>query len=311
MTRPKKDSEKKPRTPTLPTFLQDIKEQIDDIAVSEASKTNYKTGLNKLANSTKSSIYKDIITILGNISNTNSKHTFISQIKSLYKHVEDFKNLFTATQLRHFDDLFDELRMKKLEKTTNREATEKQKERHIEWSELHENINELNNPIEKMIYGLYTLQPPLRSDYGEVRILHSEDVEDEMLDGENVYTYDTGEFIIQSFKTAGTHDPIVWVVNNKLKKLIDDTNPSEREYLIFNYNKMTKNEPVSSNYLGHKIQDIMEKIYGKRISINDLRHSFVKEYNITNTEYNEVLRNAELMGSSIKTQISNYMKRDF
>jgi len=309
MTRPQKQP--KARTPELPIFLQAIKDQIDDVDVSESSKTNYRTAINKLSNSTKTSIYKDINNIMGTISNVNSKHTFISQIKSLYKHIPDFKDLFTETQLEHFDELFDELRYKKLEQNTNREATDRQKDRHIEWSVLHTAIDKLSNPIERMIIGLYVLAPPLRSDYGNVRILHSKDVEDELADKENAYVYDTGEMVIQSFKTANTHEPIVWIVNDKIRKLIDATKPSEREYLIYNYNKMTKNEPVSSNYLGHKIQEIMDRLFGERISINDIRHSFVKEYNITNTEYTQVLRNAELMGSSIKTQINHYMKKDF
>jgi hypothetical protein len=307
MTKPKRESEKKSRTPPLPKFLEAIKLEIDDIDVSDASKMNYKTAINKLVNVSKQTIYEGIIDILNSINNTNSKHTFISQIKSLCKHIPDFKNLFTEMQIKHINELFDELRYKKFEQNTNREQTDKQRERTISWSKLHTAIDRLTNPIEKMIIGLYVLQAPLRSDYGDVRILHSKDV-DNIKELQNIYVYDTGEMIISQFKTSNSHDPIVWIVNDKIKRLIDDTNPSEREYLIFNYNKMTKNKPVSSNYLGHKIQEIMNRLFNQRISINDLRHSFVAEFNITNTEYTQVLRNAELMGSSVTTQIAHYMK---
>jgi hypothetical protein len=223
----------------------------------------------------------------------------------------DFGDLFSAAELRKIDSTFDEYRKKKNESNTNRLATASQLERYVKWDDLVDGLEKLTIPMERLLYGLYVLQPPLRADYGDVRVMKGDDVRQEMRETDNVYVHDTGEVIISQYKTSANKDPIVFIVNDELKEIIDATNVSSRKYLLYNIVKNTPDEPISANYLGHQLQNISTRIMKKRTGINDFRHAFIQKYNITNAQYSDVINNARLMGSSVDVQISEYIKSNY
>ena len=217
---------------------------------------------------------------------------------------------FTPKQVKQIRLEFDVLLLKKHEHATSRKASEKEKKNYVEWNELVAGLDKLDG-MAKLYYALYTLIPPLRADYGDVKIMKDKDVEVSMRTGDNIYIIDTNEMIISNFKTSNNKEPIVFYPNQKLEKIIQDSlKETPRDYLLYNYVKKTKDESISPNYLGHQLQIITNDLFGKSISINDLRHSFVESHNITNSGLQEINTNARLMGHSVRTAINMYMKND-
>jgi hypothetical protein len=66
---------------------------------------------------------------------------------------------------------------------------------------------------------------------------------------------------------------------------------------------------MTANMLGHFIQRISKKLFDIPISVSDIRHSFIAENNIHNTDDIELLyKNAYQMGHTYRVATNIYRK---
>lgn len=126
-------------------------------------------------------------------------------------------------------------------------------------------FNSYENMVAKLIIGLYTLIPPLRNDYNNVKI-----VEGDFQSLDNYYNKDTGELHIYSAKSKKEHSVIV---PEELKRIISDSIIYyPREYLFVSKRGkiFTNNTDMYSKLMKH-----VKNILGEnKFTINTFRHLY-------------------------------------
>ena len=295
-------------------FITDLKEQIENTELSVFTKKTLATSFNKINNSTKDTFTKDVMDVLKNklTDNINSKHTFITTIKSIIKNTNLKINL-KKVELDLIENEFAKLKELKENKDHTNVATEKQNERHMSFKEMKSVLNKNKDTLSKLdflTYALYVYQEPLRADYNAVKILKNEYNITELDHEQNYYSVKDNKFIMFEFKTNTIkQNANVFTAPKDLQKLITSSlSETPRQFLIYNENVGSVNKPVSANYLSHKIQAISKMIYDIPISINDIRHSYVEENNLDTKSYSQVKKSALKMGHSPETANLIYKK---
>lgn len=303
-------------------YILSILEAINKTELSEYTKKTIKSNLNKVYNATKTTFIKDVISEFSKIENVNSRHTFLGAIKSVIKNVELNIN---EKDLKKINDLFLLIKLKKEKNDLTTQANTKQQNRYISYAELADLTDKLEDTEDKLYYGLYTYQPPLRADYNAIYIIdntltkQAEDIE-ALDNNKNYYSVKTNQFIINEYKTARTHGRIIFKPPTKLKNLIiKSLEDKPRAVLLYNHIRGV-NYPITPNYLSKRIAHISTIILkdnikiadeNKAISINDLRHLFIEENNFeTTNDIEELLNNAYKMGHHISTA-TNIYKKDY
>ena len=313
-------------------LIKSLKEQIEATELSPFSIRTINTTLNKINKIddkiTSKNFTPAVLLLNKEITNPNSKHTFFGCLKSLLKHT-DLSSKLKANEIKMIENLFEVNKIEAENYIRNPTPNAKQQERFIPYKQLTEATKKASNltDLERLAYALYTYQPPLRLDYDAVRLITNDDETDTKT---NTYNYETNTFIINEYKTAKVKaQPIIFQPPPALQKLIYKSIINEpRAYLLYNGNSGV-NRPMTANMLGHFIQYISHKLFSKkdedkdkidkkdknedddkyRISVSDIRHSFIAEHNIRNTDDIELLyKNAYQMGHSYRVATNIYRK---
>jgi hypothetical protein len=304
--------------------------EINKSKLSDVSKKTIKSTFNKLSipsNKSPKDFVNTIYLKLKDIDKLNSQHTLLAHIKSILKNTT-LKNDLTDDDIREIDNLFLKFKTLKEQTDDNFEANEKQNNNYISYDELvnhYKKVKDKMNWKHRLIYGLYVLQPPLRADYGDVKIIINtdDDVDDDDLTSDktqNYYLVHKSTFIINQYKSNKVmdkngklvHKPLVFEVNEEVADLIYDSLKASidygepREYLIEDqYGK-----PMSANALSKMIIAISKKYYDMPISINDIRHIYSSRFLLQNEDVSieTILEDATALGHSVQVHLKKYMK---
>jgi len=120
--------------------------------------------------------------------------------------------------------------------------------------------------------------PPIRLDYGNMRIISEKDFEklkDDELDKNFLVVKNRASkyFHFGDYKTEKTYDKKEIKVGKKLNSVINIwLKHNKKGGLLYD----TKGNPMSSNTLGKYIKKVFEKT-GKQVSVNMLRHIYISE----------------------------------
>ena len=296
------------------TFINELKEQIENTELSVFTKKTLLTSLNKINNSTKDTFTKEVMNVLNNklTDNVNSKHTFIATIKSIIKNT-NLKTILKKVELELIENEFAKLKEMKENKDHTQTANDKQNDRHVSFKEMKSVLNKNKDTLSKLdflMYALYTYQEPVRADYNAVKIITDKYNIKDLDHTQNYYSIKDNKFILFEFKTNKIkQEPNVFKAPKELQKLITTSlTDTPREYLLYNENVGSVNKPITANYLSHKIQAISKILYDVPISINDIRHSFIAENNLENTSFSKVRKSADKMGHQVATANLIYKK---
>ena len=164
---------------------------------------------------------------------------------------------------------------------------------------------------ELVLLLLYTEMPPIRNDYGNVKLISRENYKvlpTSAKAGLNMLVM-TGEepsyFVLNEYKTSKTFGEVEIAIPPSVKKWI-------KLWLMYNetgwllIGGRNKTTPLGSNGITIKLRAIFKKHLGKNISTNMLRHIYVSErYGTTLAAMNE---DAVAMLHDQKTQQKVYIK---
>ena len=121
-----------------------------------------------------------------------------------------------------------------------------------------------------LILCLYTMQPPVRLDYANMKILTSDPT-----DCSDNYLCLTKKpyFVFNQYKTAAKYGQIVKPVPKMLMNVILDhlAHFPDPQFLLVGH----KGEPISESVLGQTIIGIFNKHLKKRVGVSILRHAYV------------------------------------
>ena len=136
-----------------------------------------------------------------------------------------------------------------------------------------ENLNKKDmNLLKKyLIVALYTLQPPVRLNYSNMKIINSEkDIEPNknylLVKGRNKKI-----LIFQQYKTAKTNGRVDKPINKELNSILNlYLKYHKSKYLILD----AKGNPITANGLGKLITSSFD-FTGKKVTLNLLRHVYI------------------------------------
>lgn len=250
-------------------------------------------------------LHKDIYgTKSINLKNFKNTQKIIDFIQS--KQPNTRRTLLSALFVLTGEEIYREEMMKEImelkEETEKQEPNEKQKVNSITQPELKNIFDNLKKQSEVLyktnnnaylkniqdfiIVSLYYLIPPRRSlDYTEFKIRNID---------KNVDNYmDKNTFVFNRYKTAKTYGKQVIKIPATLQRIIKkwiQLNPTD--YLLID-NKGNKLSGVTLTQRFHKI-------FGKKISVNALRHSYLSDKYVDTIKVDKELKNdMSKMGSSM------------
>jgi len=164
------------------------------------------------------------------------------------------------------------------------------------------NMDKLDTPLEKVIYGLYTLLPPRRLEFIQMYVTTNS----ARLDDDKNYLVLTKRFpthfIFNNYKTSDTYGSQNITIPTPLRKIIHDYITSNKlksgdRFLKMNYNQFIK-----------LIKGVFKKVYDiDGITNRWLRISYATHISSLNISNNDKQNIVELMGHSV-LQSSKYRK---
>lgn len=197
----------------------------------------------------------------------------------------------------------------------NQEKTKKQKENWITQDEVLLKYNALEKVVKPIfndsgslstrdldkiqdyiIASVYVLIPPRRLlDYSDFKLK-------DYVEGEDNYMKN-GSFYFNKFKTAKFKKD-TFKVPTKLKNIIQKWGRiSQSKFLLFQ--SRNKDKQISTSFLNSSLH----RIFGGKISVNNLRHSFLTDYYKDIPGLKDMNQIADQMGHSISTALE-YVKKD-
>lgn len=252
--------------------------------LSDVSKLNYKKRLTHLTDVTG----KDMNWIIDNCKKTmkhlndksfETKKAYINSILALFKYTKDMKCL-KKKQYDCWFKTFQEVNEITEKKYDNIAPSEKQIESFVTWKEVIEKRDSLDKSSDAyLILCLYTMIPPSRADMNNIKIVSKDLGPKEILKQPNYLIVEGNKMtlVYNEFKSKGRSIPkyekelpleLVEVIKKSLKD-------SPRDFLIVS---PRNHEPyLNVNSYTKYVHDILHKIFGKKVTFNTLRHSFVNE----------------------------------
>jgi hypothetical protein len=310
-------------------YLEIIKKEIDETELSAVSKKVIKSTINKIQKFNEdeyknpNDLIKVIKTFLKNNENLNTSHTFIAHIKSILKHTT-LKDMISETDQNEIEKLFLKYKNLKERKDDAEEPSKKHQENFIPYDELVKKYKQVKDKLnwkDKLMYGLYVLQPPLRADYGDVKLILDSDETDYSDINENYFLIDKMKMIINQYKSNKVmnkdgefiHKPLIFDVDDDVYELIYDSVKlgieefgEMRTYLIEDrFGKKMKPNTLSKN-----ITRISMSLFGKPIGIQEIRTIYCSRFQLQDEDCSieTILEDAGKMGHSISVHIKKYMK---
>jgi hypothetical protein len=115
-----------------------------------------------------------------------------------------------------------------------------------------------------LIVSLYTLLPPLRNDFAKMKVVNElpEDASGNYL----VVGPKTSQIVLNEFKTSRKYGTQTIAVPAKLHAIIKKYLKAHPTTILFD---------ITENQMSKKVGDVFEKLLGKRVTINILRHSYI------------------------------------
>lgn len=152
--------------------------------------------------------------------------------------------------------------------------TEKQQEKFVKWTDIAKLQKDFGEPSSSakwkqyLIVSLYTLNPPVRADYGEMSV-HSK--YDKKRTGNELIWNKSPAFIFRDYKTAKTYGEVKIPVSKPLQKVITgwfEHLGGVPEYLL----GKTASSP---NTFAVYVASTFKQLLGKELGVSMLRHSYI------------------------------------
>lgn len=264
---------------------------IDQTDLSDTSKKNYKFRLKRLVVLTG----KDINWVMSNCQKTmrvldknkitepQSRKALINSILTLFKHGPGLKKKMAKAYKCWFAQ-FSEVHEVAEKKYNTLTASEKQVKAYVPWVDIIKKRDELNKDSDAyLMLCLYTMIPPARSDLNKVKIFkHKAPTEADTIAEPNFLIINKDgsmKLVYNEFKSKSKKlQKYEKVLPKNLVEVIErslQTNP--REYLIVS--PRTGLPYPNTNSFTVYFNRTLKAVFGKPVTANTLRHSFVNGIN--------------------------------
>ena len=186
----------------------------------------------------------------------------------------------------------------------NQEMNEKEKAKYCTWDEILEVRQTLYGLVEDywtyqdyMILCLYTMIPPLRLDFADMRVFEGK-VDPEYKGNYLLYGKKKSVFVLQEYKTSAKYGKLEIPVSKELQGVLKywrDTFATDAQYLLFS----RYGEPMNESCLGNAVRNLFMKHKNKPTGICMIRHAFVNKERSGESLLKKQQETAKLMAHSL------------
>ena len=257
--------------------------------LSAASKSQYLRQLQKVVDVTKASSIEHVILNPDGVLRTitmmqyspSLKKSMVSSVCALFKYNESLRIKYPKEK-EAWSTLLKNINRVEMDRVASAEPTPRETLNWVDWKTISAKERELAATEyasdRHMLLALYVLQEPVRSDYGNVHVCVDETPGRELdQKGENYILLSStpgGSYLVlNKYKTKSRYGRFYRTVNDELVRIIAcNLGRLPREYLVID----TAGEPYTNSGSFNKyVNRTLHEIFGKRVTINLLRHSFI------------------------------------
>lgn len=210
-------------------------------------------------------------------SSLNTKKIFYIALKSTLRDWPDRTDAVKEAEEQYRKQM-DVYNAKAFEKIESQEMDEREKALWLNWPDIikarekaYDTASDIHSFQDFIILALYTMHPPGRCDYSPMRVVKSKEEE---LTGNLLVVTDTDmSLVFREYKTAKKYGERVIKVSKPLQKVLVnwlELNPSG--WLLC----AQDGTPMTEDGLSRRVRVIFERLTGKPVGINLLRHSFTE-----------------------------------
>ena len=217
-----------------------------------------------------------------------TKRAYLTAFMAAFRHDEDLKTGPHANARKGFRDCFDDVDRVVQERYDSNQPNKRQRDAYLPWNEVLQKRDALpHDSQDYLIMSLYTMIPPLRADFGCVRVLRTEPDTPEAAKDGNYIVVRAGKYarlVLNEFKTKSKNmmqynkvlpKDLQAVIENSLGLGGQDkktTPKTTRTHLIVS---TRTGQPLRDNTYVVYVHRVLNKCLGKKVSISMLRHIFV------------------------------------
>ncbi|HEY9706420.1 MAG TPA: hypothetical protein V6C58_28560, partial [Allocoleopsis sp.] len=231
--------------------------------------------------------------------NLTSLRSLYVAILSLFKYDPSLKSIL----MEEYDKWVEEFEIwneNYKHKVEQNQPSERQRESYLSFEEMREKVKTLPmGSEERMLLAIYTYIPPVRSDYGRLRIYYDRvprNPESNYL----LLSPEDAKIHIGDHKTVSTNGNILQSIPHELFMEITEHlqfHP-EKKYLFEGRN----GKPFQKNsFVKHTGRKFLE-VFKKPVTVNTIRHAFINHLDFNRLSIQEKKTIAERMGHGISTQ---------
>ncbi len=293
------------KTSSLNAYLISLKKlnnnkEIENLNYLKDDKEIFKI-IQNLALSTKRSYLTSILVVLGAYKKNEFDNVF-EIYKSKLQELNNEYNEKINSHKKNEKQTVNWVSLKQLNKVRTYYKNELQSKAILEKDKL--NRKEFDLLQRYLVSSLYTLQPPIRLDYGNMEIINNEKDDNNQIN----YLLNKGKykksFIFNDFKNKKSMGKRVIEINSKLNSIINLwLKHNKTKHFLLN----SINENMNENALSKYIRKVFEPTK-KNITLNLLRHIYISE----NIDLEALKRQKELANSMLHSteQQIDYAKTD-
>jgi len=182
----------------------------------------------------------------------------------------------TSSQ-KELQDRLNELYKKQNEKDLEQKLTDKQEQNFVKWEDIlavQKKLADMENKSDSkwrqyLIVSLYTLNAPVRADYGEMEVFPK--YNKKRTGNELIWKKTKPEFVFRVYKTAKTYGEVRIPLSKPLQKVVGEW----FNHLGGTPKYLLGDTPSSPNTLATYIFDTMRKHTGKEVGVSLIRHSYI------------------------------------
>lgn len=277
----------------------DYKSVFENTQLSAASKKSYINKMKKVLSLYNNEIPSfDIINDDDSIS-INNKYAYMNVILAYKKHKGISRD---EDEQQIYKDIQDEL------KIYSNKPSNKQIENKIDYNELVSTVDLLisqKKNDEALLLGMYVLIEPLRSNYGDVRILYGKEDSDIYREEKEDHLFNN-KIYLYNLKIKKGEEFIINIPNKLLNIIKQSLNENKRNYLFIN----NKNKPFTNESFSIYANRLLKKIFNKNITLTDLRHIRINDLDMNELSTKDKIEIADKMNHSLLMQDKYRIKYD-
>jgi hypothetical protein len=278
---------------------------IKNADLSVVTKRTYLERLRYMIHDTKTDLYtiltnpkKYLDWIKNHSSSLQTQKSYISAILAVFKHTDDIKK----TEQKHYYDWyqgFKEIHKQIDQKYKLNQPTEKQQQAYVPYADIVRKRDELEKGSrERLLLGMYTYLPPLRSDFNKIYIYEKKPSEYEHPN--HIRLFDTPpKLILNEYKTVTKNDSFEKDLPPELVDEIKESLKKEpREWLFMDREK----KPYKENSYNRWVNRTLQKLFKKPLTISLIRHSYINSLDFNKMTIVEKEMIAKDMAHTVNTQ---------